>query len=64
MDKATTITVAEAAAMFGVAPITIRRYIAAGKLTAFRVGPRLIRLDPDQVARELLGTPVEVAAAE
>ena len=62
MSKAT-ITVAEAAEMFGVAPITIRRYIAAGRLTAYRVGPRLIRLDPDQVARELLGTPIEVAAA-
>ena len=29
MNKATTITVAEAAELYGVAPITIRRYIAA-----------------------------------
>ncbi len=56
MSKAT-ITVAEAAEMFGVAPITIRRYIAAGRLTAYRVGPRLIRLDHKQVARELMGHP-------
>jgi len=59
-----TITVAEAAEVFGVAPITIRRWIAAGRLTAYRVGPKLIRLDPDQVAHELWGTPVEVVAAE
>ena len=30
----------------------IRRYIADGKLTAYRVGPKMIRLDAEQVERE------------
>jgi excisionase family DNA binding protein len=54
----TTITMQEAADTYGVSLITIRRYIAAGRLTAYRVGPRMIRLDPEQAARELMGTPV------
>ena len=45
-------------AEFGVSTKTIRRYIAAGRLTAYRFGPRMIRLDADQVRRELLGAPV------
>lgn len=45
---------AEAADLVSVSPRTIRRYIAAGRLTAYRVGPRIIRLDADQVERELL----------
>jgi excisionase family DNA binding protein len=54
-----TITMREAADTYGVSLVTIRRYIAAGRLTAYRVGPRMIRLDPEQLARELLGTPVD-----
>jgi excisionase family DNA binding protein len=52
------ISMSEAADTYGVSLTTIRRYIAKGRLSAVRVGPRLIRLDADQVARELLGTPV------
>lgn len=36
---------------------SVRRYIAEGRLTAIRVGPHMIRLDAEQVAREL-GEPV------
>ena len=52
------ISMQEAAEIYGVNPRTIRRYIADGRITAYRVGPRVIRLDADQVAKELLGTPV------
>ncbi len=34
-----------AAEYLGVSTKTIRRYIAAGRLTAYRTGPRLIRVD-------------------
>lgn len=52
------ISMQEAAATYGVSQTTIRRYIATGRLSAYRVGPRMIRLDADQVERELLRTPV------
>lgn len=45
-----TLTIAEAASAYGVSPKTMRRYIAAGRLPAVRVGPRLLRVDPDDVA--------------
>jgi len=43
------ITIAEAAERRHVHPRTIRRWIAEGRLTAYRVGPHLIRLDSDEV---------------
>jgi excisionase family DNA binding protein len=49
-----TISMAEVADNYGISLTTIRRYIAAGKLTAYRIGPRMIRLDAAQVERELL----------
>ena len=54
------VTIQEAAATYGVHPLTIRRWIGSGRLTAYRVGPRLIRLDADQMQAQLLGEPVEV----
>lgn len=39
------VTVPDGAARHGVHPQTIRRWIAEGRLTAYRLGPRLIRLD-------------------
>lgn len=39
------VSIAEAAEYLGVSPKTIRRYIAAGRLTGYRTGPRLIRVD-------------------
>lgn len=50
------ITIHEAAEHLGVDPKTIRRYISQGRLTAVRVGPRLIRIDRESL--EKLGTPV------
>jgi excisionase family DNA binding protein len=52
------ISMQEAADTYGVSTKTIRRYIASGRLTAYRVGPRLIRLDAEQVRDQLLGSPV------
>ena len=36
---------------------TIRRYIAAGRLTGYRVGPRLIRVDLDELEAMLRPIP-------
>ena len=54
-------TIAEAAGRLGVHPNTVRRHIAAGRLAAHRLGPRLIRLDPRQV--DALLRPIPSAAA-
>jgi excisionase family DNA binding protein len=42
-----------AAARKGVHPRTIRRRIADGSIKGWRIGPRLIVVDPDEVDREL-----------
>lgn len=43
------VTIAEAAQRSSCSPKTIRRYIAAGHLTAYRMGPKLIRLDVEEL---------------
>ena len=45
------LTIGEAAAVVGVHPSTIRRRIEKGTLTAFRVGPRLIRVRRSDLER-------------
>ena len=50
------ITMQEAAETYGVSTKTIRRYISTGLLSAYRVGPRLIRLDAEQVHAQLVGS--------
>jgi excisionase family DNA binding protein len=40
---------AEAAAYLGVTPRTIRQMIADGRLTAYRSGTRLVRLDLNEI---------------
>ena len=52
------LTITEVAEQFGVSPRTIRRYIASGRLTGYRIGPRLIRVDADEARDELLGAPI------
>jgi excisionase family DNA binding protein len=42
------ISTAEAARRLGVSPNTVRNYVA-GRLTAYRIGPRLLKFDPDEV---------------
>lgn len=47
----TRIPLTEAAASRGVSTRTVRRWIAAGLLPAYRVGPRLVRIDPADLDR-------------
>jgi excisionase family DNA binding protein len=54
----TKLTVQQVADLYGMSTRTIRRYIADGRLTAHRVGPKLIRLDATQVENELFRQPV------
>jgi excisionase family DNA binding protein len=43
------VSVTEAAASQGVSPKTIRNWITTGHLTGYRVGPKLIRIDLDEL---------------
>lgn len=43
------LTIAEAAERLKLSTKTVRRYIANGRLTGYRVGPTLIRVDPVEV---------------
>jgi len=43
------LTLSDAADILGCSSKTIRRYIAAGRLTGYRVGPRLVRVSGDDV---------------
>jgi excisionase family DNA binding protein len=49
-------TVREVAAWYGVDIKTVRRWIAAGRLAAHRIGPHLLRRNRDEVLN--LGRPV------
>lgn len=44
-------TIADTAEYLGTSTSTVRRLIAAGTLPAYRYGPRLIRIDPEDVTR-------------
>ena len=46
-------SVGEAATRVGVSTKTVRRWISSGQLAGYRVGPRLLRIDPDDVDRML-----------
>jgi excisionase family DNA binding protein len=50
------VTVSEAASLLRVAPGTVRRWIRAGEVPAYRLGPRRVALRRDDVAR--LVTPI------
>ena len=56
------LTIAEAASRLGVHPNSIRNYIAAGRLSAKRVGPRLIRVDAAELEALLRPIPATHAA--
>ncbi|MGV0991097.1 MAG: excisionase family DNA-binding protein [Mycobacterium sp.] len=55
------ISIAEVAKELGVSPRTVRRYISDGRIIAYRVGPRLLRIDADQAREQLLGEPIPSA---
>ena len=42
-------SIQNAAEYLGVSPKTIRRHIAAGRLSGYRAGPRLIRVDLNEL---------------
>ena len=46
----------QTAEFFGVDVKTIRRWVAQGRLTAYRVGPRLIRVDRESILK--LASPI------
>ena len=46
-------SVGDAAARVGLSTKTVRRWIASGQLPGYRMGPRLLRVDPDDVDRML-----------
>jgi len=41
--------ISEASKQTGISPRTIRRYIAKGELAAIRVGPKILKVDLDEV---------------
>jgi excisionase family DNA binding protein len=49
-------TVAQGARQWGISERTVWRYIAEGRIQAWRIGPKLLRIDLDQIAE--LGEPV------
>lgn len=49
MGASAYITLAEAASRCGVTVKTIRNRIADGSLVGYRIGPRLLRVDPAEV---------------
>ena len=50
-------SLAQAAARTEVSVKTLRRRISAGQLTAYRYGPRILRLDPRDVDRLMRPVP-------
>jgi excisionase family DNA binding protein len=49
-------SIAETARRYDVSERTVRRWIASGLITGYRVGPTLIRLDPGEVDAALSRT--------
>lgn len=52
----------EAAEYLGVSTLTCRRWIASGRIRAYRVGPKFIRVDLDEVDGLLEPIPAAVGA--
>ncbi len=50
------LTTAEAARLLKVSPVTLRRWIKQGRLPAYHVGPRKVRLRREDLARVLTPT--------
>lgn len=57
-------TVAGAASFFDVTPVTIRRWIASGRIAAWRVNARVIRVDIDSVVAERVLPRVDSAGVD
>lgn len=48
------LSIAQVAEQLDLSTRTVHRYITAGRLRAYKVAPRVIRIDPDDVAAQLL----------
>ena len=55
-------TISAAAEYADVHPVTLRRWVAAGRLPAYRVGPRLLKIDLDDL--ESIIRPIPVTRAD
>lgn len=58
------ITIPDAADYLGVNPRTIRRRITDGTLTGYRMGPRIIRVDLEEVDALLVRIPPDDITAQ
>lgn len=61
MSRRHLLTLTQAADILALDEKTLRRYISAGRLTGYRVGPRAVRLDADEV--DALARPIPSAIA-
>lgn len=48
------VSAAEAAGVVGVSERTVRRWIAAGKVSSFRVGEKLIKVDLNEITQRMV----------
>jgi len=55
-------SIAEAAQFAGVTPKTIRNWMSAGRLTGYRMGPRLLRVDLAEL--EAMANPIPTAGSD
>ena len=62
MPKGRYLTIEESADLLSVSTKTIRNWIAAGRVKADRVGPRLVRID--QASLEALVRPITAGTVE
>ena len=56
-------SITDAAAYFDCAPRTVRRWISSGLLPAYRLGPRLLKVDLSEAENVLRRIPTAGAAA-
>ena len=59
MSRRHLLTLAQAADSLAMDEKTIRRYIATGRLTGYRIGPRAVRVDADEI--DSLARPIPTA---
>lgn len=47
-------TIHDVCEMYSISHDTVQRYVRQGRLKGYRIGPRLVRFDPNEVAAALL----------
>jgi excisionase family DNA binding protein len=63
MKQENTYTVAQAAELLNVRPVTVYRWIENGTCQSLRVGPKLLRIQESEITR-LLSSPVQAPLTE